>query len=245
VARSYTVTALDTYGNVYTGFTGTANITSTDPNAEIPSEVGFNPGYGGTSTFYVNFGTAGTQSITATLGTTTGSLSGIVVDDAVEIVNANQSMVLLAEDGTVVRGGTSAAITNPAVGLALDASGDGWSLVPATNTLLRFNRTGDAYGSFQGGGLSSPAGLAVDGAGQIWIANGSESVSVFSNAGTALSPSTGYATGATGTSKAISIDTSGDVWVATQDSVVEIIGAAVPAAPLATAVTNVSVGAKP
>jgi YVTN family beta-propeller protein len=245
VARSYTVTALDTYGNVYTGYTGTANITSSDPNAELPSEVGFNPGYGGTSTFEVNFGTAGTQSLTATAATATGSLTGIVVDDAIEIINANQSMVLLAEDGTVVRSGTSAAITNAAVGLAVDASGDSWSLIPATNTLLRFNRTGDADGSFTGGGLSSPAGLAIDGAGRVWIANGNDSVSVFSNAGTAVSPSGGYPTGATGGSTAISIDTSGDVWLATQSGVVEMIGAAAPSAPLANAVTNVSVGAKP
>jgi hypothetical protein len=39
--------------------------------------------------------------------------------------------------------------------------------------------------TFTGGGLLQPSAVAVDGAGQVWIANGGNSVSSFSNSGAA------------------------------------------------------------
>ncbi len=59
------VTAFDAYGNVATGYTGTVSITSSDPQAVLPSSFTF-PGTTGTYTFDVTLDTAGTQSITAT-----------------------------------------------------------------------------------------------------------------------------------------------------------------------------------
>ena len=73
-AGSLTVTAYDTYGNVATGYTGTVDLSSTDPHAALPSSYTFTPGDEGQQTFGIAFDTAGTQSITVT-DTATSSLS--------------------------------------------------------------------------------------------------------------------------------------------------------------------------
>jgi hypothetical protein len=45
-----TVTALDAYGNVATGYVGTLHFTSSDPQASVPGNVTFSPGNGGVMT---------------------------------------------------------------------------------------------------------------------------------------------------------------------------------------------------
>ena len=75
VAVSVTVTALDQYGNTATGYTGTAQFTSTDPNATLPANSAFTPGDAGVQTVSVTFGSAGTQTITAT-DTVSSSIGG-------------------------------------------------------------------------------------------------------------------------------------------------------------------------
>ena len=79
-AGTVTVTALDQYGNVATGYTGTVQITSSDPQAVLPANAGLTNGVG---TFSVTLKTAGTQTITATDTVTssmTGSQTGIGVN---------------------------------------------------------------------------------------------------------------------------------------------------------------------
>jgi hypothetical protein len=70
---------------------------------------------------------------------------------------------------------------------------------------------------------------------------------VLSGSGAAVSPSTGYTGAGLSTPGGIAVDLSGNVWVsnATDNSVTEIIGAAGPAAPLSTAITNGTSGARP
>jgi sugar lactone lactonase YvrE len=101
---------------------------------------------------------------------------------------------------------------------------------------------------YTSGALSSPVGVAVDGLGNVWVANQSgNTVTEFSNAAAVVSGSTGYG-GATGTASGIAIDGSGNVWVgnSTQGSVTVYIGAATPVVtPLAVAVKNNTVGARP
>ena len=80
-----TVTAYDAYGNVATGYTGTVSLTSSDPQAVLPSSFTFTGTDAGTHTFAVTLDTAGTQSITATDTVTssiTGTESGITVQAA-------------------------------------------------------------------------------------------------------------------------------------------------------------------
>jgi hypothetical protein len=74
-----TVTALDTYNNVATGYTGTIALTSTDGAAVLGANATLTSGIG---TFSVTLKTSGTQTVTATDTATssfTAHTSGIVV----------------------------------------------------------------------------------------------------------------------------------------------------------------------
>jgi hypothetical protein len=57
------VQALDAYGNVATGYTGTVHLTSTDANAVLPADGAL---YSGQRTFLVTLKTPGSQTVTAT-----------------------------------------------------------------------------------------------------------------------------------------------------------------------------------
>jgi hypothetical protein len=48
---SLTVSALDAYGNVATGYLGTVHFGSTDGSAALPPDFTFGPGDGGVATF--------------------------------------------------------------------------------------------------------------------------------------------------------------------------------------------------
>jgi FG-GAP-like repeat/RTX calcium-binding nonapeptide repeat (4 copies)/FG-GAP repeat len=63
-AHTLTVTALDTLGNVITGYTGTVHFTSSDPRAVLPADFTFAATDRGTHTFTVTLKALGTQSIT-------------------------------------------------------------------------------------------------------------------------------------------------------------------------------------
>jgi streptogramin lyase len=69
---------------------------------------------------------------------------------------------------------------------------------------------------FTGGGLASPAGLAVDASGNIWVANASgNSVTELSSTGSLLTGAAGY-TGSNNIlgAQAIALDRAGNVWLA-------------------------------
>lgn len=75
LAAPVTVTALDQFNNVASGYVGTAVLTSTDAQAVLPAAYGFTATDAGVHVFTAAFGTVGTQSITAT-DTVTGSITG-------------------------------------------------------------------------------------------------------------------------------------------------------------------------
>jgi hypothetical protein len=75
VAFSVTVTALDAYGNIATGYLGTIHFTSSDHKAILPSDYTFVAADAGVQTFMVTFKSSGTQTLTAT-DTHTGSIKG-------------------------------------------------------------------------------------------------------------------------------------------------------------------------
>ena len=87
VAHTATVTALDAYNNVATGYLGTIRFTSGDTQATLPANYTFSAGDNGAHTFTngVTLATAPTQAITATdtvTGTITGTENGITVTPA-------------------------------------------------------------------------------------------------------------------------------------------------------------------
>ena len=65
VAQTFTITAMDPYGNVASGYTGTVQFTSTDPLASLPASYSFMTADAGSHPFAVTFGTQGTQTLTA------------------------------------------------------------------------------------------------------------------------------------------------------------------------------------
>jgi ELWxxDGT repeat protein len=84
-AGNITVTALDPYSNIATGYTGTVNLTSSDGKSVLPASYTFTASDAGTHVFSATLVTAGSQSITAT-DTVNSSLTsmqtGITVNPA-------------------------------------------------------------------------------------------------------------------------------------------------------------------
>lgn len=66
VPQSFTVAALDAYGNVATGYTGTIGFASSDGQAVLPGSYPFVAGDQGQHTFTATLNTPGAQSFTAT-----------------------------------------------------------------------------------------------------------------------------------------------------------------------------------
>jgi hypothetical protein len=79
------VTALDPYGNVATGYAGTVHFTSTDDQAVLPADYTFTAADAGVHAVSATLKTAGTQSLTATdtsASSVRGSEGGIAVKAA-------------------------------------------------------------------------------------------------------------------------------------------------------------------
>jgi hypothetical protein len=63
---SFTVQAVDDFGNLATGYTGKVHFTSSDPNANLPRDYTFTSGDQGSHTFSATLVTPGAQSLTVT-----------------------------------------------------------------------------------------------------------------------------------------------------------------------------------
>jgi hypothetical protein len=97
-AATFTVTALDAYGNVATGYTGTVHFTSSDAQAVLPADATL---AGGTGTFTATLLTAGSQALTATDAANpavTGSEAGVAVSPAAA------SVLVVSAPATVTAG---------------------------------------------------------------------------------------------------------------------------------------------
>jgi polygalacturonase/sugar lactone lactonase YvrE len=193
---------------------------------------------------------AGGHMVSATYTSTNGyanaasSQSAFTVSQTVmpTVVFAGSGSVgSLYENGTVQTG----AVAGGGIGVAVDSNGYVWSINAAGTGVTRFTDAGAVDSTFAGvGGISSATSLAFDGAGTIWITNGSGMVSGFSNAGAAVSSKQ---TSTTTAPSGVAIDISGNLWVTNSgaNTVDEVIGGAAPVVPLATAVQNGAPAAKP
>lgn len=103
-------------------------------------------------------------------------------------------------------------------GLAIDASGNAWTVSVRNNTITKFSSTGvllSGTAGYTGGGLSTPVGIAFDPSGYIWTANyANNSLSKFSNLGTPISGTSGYTGGGISGPEALAIDGAGNAWTA-------------------------------
>jgi sugar lactone lactonase YvrE len=113
--------------------------------------------------------------------------------------------------------------------IAIDGSGDAWitnkvsgSGVNSGNgsvTELSSSGPPTSNSPYTGGGLSTPAGLAIDASGNAWVSdNGGVAVSKFNSGGTAQSGAGGYTGGGLGAPYGIAIDGSGDAWAVNSNS---------------------------
>jgi hypothetical protein len=192
------------------------------------------------------------QAQSASYGAGTQSASFSVIAGSVWFGNGSGSLSVFDLTGTAITssgaitGGGLGTIASP-FGLAFDASGNMWIANSNGASVSEFTRQGGvATGSpFNGGGIANPLAIAVDGAGQIWVANSAGTVSVLSNTGTAVSPSTGYS-GPGSKPAGIAVDISGNVWIpsSTANTVTRILGVAAPVVPLATGAAS-GPGAQP
>ena len=137
--ENLTVTALDAYGNVDTGYTETVHLTSTDGQAVLPSDATLTNGVG---SFSVTLKTAGTQTITAT-DTVTSSVNG---SQSSLIVTAAAATHLGVTGGVSVVAGTVEHLTIAALdqygntatsytGTVHVTSSDGQAVLPGNATL--------------------------------------------------------------------------------------------------------------
>jgi Astacin (Peptidase family M12A)/Divergent InlB B-repeat domain len=243
-----------------------AEIVSGDPGAEVlnatttPAVIG-NFTYsatptGGGSAINVTSGTSaltpGTYTITAAFSpinpqyeAATMNSSLTVAGESVWIVNGDGSISELTGDGTAV---SSSAFAGANTGIGIDSGGNLWSVGTGFDLIEETNQVGvELSPILPNGGLGIPAGVAIDGNSQIWVTNNNGTVSQFANDGAALSPSNGFTDTSLSTPTGIAIDLGGSVWIANEgnNSVTRLLGAAAPAAPLATAAANKTTGAKP
>jgi PKD repeat protein len=111
-AHSVTVTAMDGFGNVATGYTGTVAITSGDPDFVPPANHTFIPTDAGTFNFLnVTLNTAGIQYITATdtvSSSITGQQTGINVVPPIVFASAPTATPDATDVGMLVAFATSA-----------------------------------------------------------------------------------------------------------------------------------------
>jgi hypothetical protein len=187
-----------------------------------------------------------------------------IINFSAWIVNSNGTVSQLNYAGTVLSTLGTPGAPASAGGIAIDASGNAWAVTNTSNSLVfvtpgvyadegNFSGPG-AISTFTGGGLLQPDAVAIDGAGQVWIANGGNSVSAFSNSGAAQSPATGY--GATTAAaptpynapSGIAVDQAGSVWITNSggNTVTRIFGSAAPSvAPLVAGAANGTTGTEP
>ena len=96
-ATTFTLTTLNPDGSADTGYSGTVQITSSDPHAILPGDVTIT---GGTGTFNVTLETAGTQSVAAT-DVTNASINGYDTGILVSPAAASQLVFTQQPSGTL------------------------------------------------------------------------------------------------------------------------------------------------
>ena len=99
-----TITARDPYGNVATGYTGIAHLTSSDGSAVLPADYIFVAGDNGVKTLSVTLKTAGNQTVTAT-DTVTNTITGTTGTIAVSPATAT-TLELTGTPASVTAGNT-------------------------------------------------------------------------------------------------------------------------------------------
>ncbi|HUQ06163.1 MAG TPA: Ig-like domain-containing protein [Kofleriaceae bacterium] len=145
VAQAVTFTAHDQFGNVATGYDGTANLTSTDTDLEAPTTVTFTDGVSAVTN--LEFHTSGVQMVTVT-DQTTSSVTA-TFDTNVGMVDAPTVRITTPSDGDEVGGNMVAisatgTVASTATIVSIEIFVDGTSVGEGDS--VPFNATWDASG---------------------------------------------------------------------------------------------------
>ena len=133
------VVALDAANHPACTYTGTVNLTSNDGAATLPSEITFNKGNLGFHFFKVTFGTAGSETVTATDATTSITGSGTSNTTATKVAAVADHFLVVAPENSPV--GQNARVSV----LVLDASNH---LVPTYTGTVHLSSSTDNAASF-------------------------------------------------------------------------------------------------
>jgi hypothetical protein len=203
------------------------------------------------ATFTVSGFTAGPNTFTATYpgdsnyNSVSAALALTVTANNVWIANGNGTVTGITQAGAAITPSTGA--PGGGIGIAIDNSGNIWSLNQSANSVSKFTNTGASISTgYTGAGINAPNALTIDGNGLVWIANSTGTLSVLKPSGAAVAAAA-YAIGASSPTS-INVDGSGNLWLTNvgDNSVTEVIGAAAPVTtPTTTAVQSNSVAAKP
>lgn len=144
------------------------------------------------------------------------------------ITNGNNTISAIYNGGTPLSGNSG--FPGGGAGIAINGYGDIWSGKTSGDSLTRISVDGVSISTVSGGGLSGPTAVAASGNSYVWVTNSNNSLSLFTAAGTAVSPSTGYTGGGLSQPGSLTVDSSGNVWIANDgnSSLTEVIGAASP-----------------
>jgi streptogramin lyase len=160
--------------------------------------------------------------------------AGIAVDASGNIWTANsfsQDVSKFSSLGALLSPSTGFPLSSNSitpVRIAIDSNGNAWVVCGGFEArgygVFKLSPSGDPLsgdGGFVGGGLGEPSAIAIDGADNVWVANGNydsgyppSSITEFSNSGTPLSPTgVGFTGGGISTAASIAIDNSGNIWI--------------------------------
>jgi hypothetical protein len=117
-AQTFSVKALDAYGNTATGYTGTVQVTSSDPAAVLPANYTYGPSDAGLHTFSVTLNTPGYPSVTAT-----DVASGIHASTTTHVISSVGHLAVIGTGSTQSATGAGSGsdtptqpVTNPSSG---------------------------------------------------------------------------------------------------------------------------------
>ena len=166
-----------------------------------------------------------TPSDEADYASSSTSIAFSVLRDSVFVANLSGEISSFFDNGAS-QGQNS---TGGGIGVAVDPSGNVWSINASGDSVSRFDKTGTMLSISTGGGLNSPRALAVDDSGRVWVVNGNGTISSLRTDGSPASV-TAYANPELKSPISVSIDFKGSVWVANEssNSVTEVIGVAAP-----------------
>jgi hypothetical protein len=195
--QSFTVTAVDNFGNTDTNYQGTVHFTSSDPRASLPVDYQFVPADFGQHVFSATLKTAGPQTITGTdtaFPSITGTLNGLTI-------------------------GPAAATTFAVTGFPASTAGQEHSftvtaLDPYGNTDTNYQGTIDFSSSALDSNLPPPYTFSTDDAGQRTFSGqlndaGTQSISVQDEADSSIQGTQGGIVISPGPTAGFLIDTGG------------------------------------